>query len=414
MFSLRKLGAQKRLALVMVLAMCLSGVGPAFRPTVHAQGAPVGAGFVLDAGDLRFIFHAIEIAQDHAAGGTLLGPGPNQVNLFGTPNPQLPLGLRTVDGSFNNLVTTPDQHLFGASDLVFPRLTTPNFRPAEQGTSYTQKSGNVFDSQPRTISNLIVDQTANNPAAAAAAANPCGSGGFVCQGPQTTDPNTGTFFIPNITPDFGLSAPFNLMFTFFGQFFDHGLDLVNKGGSGFVIMPLKPDDPLFVPGSQTNFMVLTRATNQPGPDGILGTADDVQDGINQTTPWVDQNQTYTSHPSQQVFLRHYLNVNVAPDGQSAQLRSFQEGNMLDGGFCAPRTNGVPGEQICNIGDWADVKAQAATKLGIHLVDQDVFDAPLLLTDPYGHFKPGPNGFPQLVLPGNVLLEANPAANAGAG
>src|SRR6266705_4143691 len=284
MFSLRKLGAQKRLALAMVLAMCLSGVGPTFRPTVHAQAAPVGAGFVLDAGDLRFIFHAIEIAQYHAAGGTLLGPGPNQVNLFGTPNPQLPLGLRTVDGSFNNLVTAPDQHLFGASDLVFPRLTTPNFRPAEQGTSYTQKSGNVFDSQPRTISNLIVDQTANNPAAAAAAANPCGSGGFVCQGPQTQDPVTGTFFIPNITPDFGLSAPFNLMFTFFGQFFDHGLDLVNKSG-GTVIIPLKPDDPIIagpdhilgnaddIPVAQ-RFMAMARATNLPGPDGIMGTVDD--------------------------------------------------------------------------------------------------------------------------------------------
>src|SRR5437867_1100379 len=230
MFSLRKRGAQKRLALVMVLAMCLSGVGPAFRPTV-------------------------------------------------------------------------------------------------QGTSYTQKSGNVFDSQPRTISNLIVDQTANNPAASAAAANPCGSGGFVCQGPQTTDPDTGTFFIPNITPDFGLSAPFNLMFTFFGQFFDHGLDLVNKGGSGFVIMPLQRDDPLFVPGSQTNFMVLTRATNQPGPDGILGTADDVQDGINQTTPWVDQHQTYTSHPPHQVFLRQYVMSNVAPAGQPAQLRPLPDANM---------------------------------------------------------------------------------------
>src|SRR5437899_12708782 len=151
MFSLRTLGAQKRLALVMVLAMCLSGVGPTFQPRVHAQAAPVGAGFVLDAGDLRFIFHAIEIAQDHAVGGTLLGPGPNQVNLFGTPNPQLPLGLRTVDGSFNNLVQTPDQHLFGSADRLFPRKTAALFRPAEAGTSYAQKlAGNtVIDSQPR-------------------------------------------------------------------------------------------------------------------------------------------------------------------------------------------------------------------------------------------------------------------------
>ena len=42
----------------------------------------------------------------------------------------------------------------------------------------------------------------------------------------------------------GLSAPFNSWFTFFGQFFDHGLDLVDKGGNGTVFMPLQPDDPL--------------------------------------------------------------------------------------------------------------------------------------------------------------------------
>ena len=79
-----------------------------------------------------------------------------------------------------------------------------------------------------------------------------------------------------------------------------------------------------------------------------------------------------------------------------------------------RGTGIPGDNICDIGNWAEVKAQAATKLGIKLADQDVFDVPLILTDPYGHFKPGPHGFPQLVLPGNVLLEGNPAANAGTG
>ncbi len=66
--------------------------------------------------------------------------------------------------------------------------------------------------------------------------------------------------LPNIAPDEGLSAPFNSWFTLFGQFFDHGLDLVAKGGSGTVFIPLQPDDPLYDPASPTNFMVLTRAT----------------------------------------------------------------------------------------------------------------------------------------------------------
>src|SRR3954462_2173906 len=332
----------KRWAIATLVALLASPVGgPVFMPTATAQTvAPVGQGFVITAGDLRFIFDQILVAQDHAAGLPLLGPGPNQVH-----DPQLPVGLRTVDGTFNNLV--PNQidangvpaQFFGAADQLFPRRTTAVFRTAEQGTSYTQLSGNVFDSQPRTISNLIVDQTAKNPAAVAANFNPCGSGGFVCGGGGTADPVTGSLFIPNITPDFGLSAPFNLAFTFFGQFFDHGLDLVTKGG-GTVLMPLKADDPLFVPGSPNNFMVMTRATNQPGPDGILGTADDIQEAMNTTTPWVDQNQTYTSHPSHQVFLREYVMTGGRP---------LPDGKVLDGApeTCALRGTGIPGDRICN-------------------------------------------------------------------
>ena len=406
-FSCRRSRTAKRWAVAVALAMMLpTAGGPLFVPEVHAQTAPVGNGFSINAEDLRFIFKQIQVAQAHAAGGTLLGPGPFQVNGQGNPggNPQLPVGLRTVDGSFNNLVPVPDQHLFGAADQVFPRLTTPLFRPAEQGTSYAQKTLNnvVFDSQPRVISNLIVDQSPNNPAAVAAAANPCGSGGFVCSGASAPDPTTGALFIPNITPDFGLSAPFNLMFAFFGQFFDHGLDLVTKAG-GTVIIPLQPDDPLFVAGSNTNFMVMTRGQNQPGPDGILGTADDIQDGMNTTTPWVDQNQTYTSHPSHQVFLRSYVLTANGP---------VPDGKVLDNlDHCSPRGTGFVGDTICNIGTWADVKAQAASKLGIKLVDRDVFDVPLLLTDPYGHFKPGPHGFPQMVRPATCSSRAIPPAAA---
>jgi len=60
-------------------------------------------------------------------------------------------------------------------------------------------------------------------------------------------------------------------------------------------------------------MVETRATNMPGPDGILGTADDIHENENTTTPFVDQNQTYTSHPSHQAFLREYrLDANRHP------------------------------------------------------------------------------------------------------
>src|SRR3546814_2330430 len=112
--------------------------------------------------------------------------------------------------------------------------------------------------------------------------------------------------------------------TFFGQFFDHGLGLISKGGAGTIYVPLQPDDPLYVPGGHTNFMVLTRATqfDGPGADGVLGTADDTErESINVTTPFVDQNQTYTSHPSHQVFLREYVMVDGKP---------LATGRMLDG------------------------------------------------------------------------------------
>ena len=148
--------------------------------------------------------------------------------------------------------------------------------------------------------------------------------------PPTTSPTSRS---TTTAPDAGLSAPFNLWFVFFGQFFDHGLDLVQKGGSGTVFIPLQPDDPLITgpdgtPGTgddlppELQFMVLTRATNQPGPDGILGDdpttvgidegADDIHEHVNPTSPFVDQNQTYTSDPSHQVFLRAY-EFNAAGD-----------------------------------------------------------------------------------------------------
>ena len=51
-------------------------------------------------------------------------------------------------------------------------------------------------------------------------------------------------------------------------------------------------------------------------------------------------------------------------------------------------------------------------LGIRFVDTDMFDVPLILTDPYGHFKPGPaRGMPQMILTNGSLLRATPRAAA---
>ncbi|AYF85838.1 MULTISPECIES: peroxidase family protein [unclassified Pseudomonas] len=349
--------------------------------------------------DLEFILQQILISEAHAAGEDL--------SLL-LPNSQVPWGLRTVDGSFNHLVL--GQTEFGAADNLFPRLLDPVFRIADNGTTYSQTSGLVFDSQPRTISNLIVDQTANNPAAVEAngGAAPVLSPGL--DGIFGTPDDQEVFFIPNTTPDEGLSAPFNSWFTFFGQFFDHGLDLVSKGGSGTIFIQLQEDDPLFNPNSATNFLVLTRATNQPGADGVLGTEDDIHEHTNTTSPFVDQNQTYSSHPSHQVFLRAYV---TTADGPVTTGKLITNRDLVDGVF--GNGNDV---DLGGMATWATVKAQARDVLGINLTDADVGNIPLLATDPYGNFIKGANGYPQVVMSdgagGTFLVEGDPTANGGQG
>ena len=354
--------------------------------------------------DLEFILEQIRIAEAHSAGTPLTDL---------VDSPLLPFGLRTVDGSLNNIVEGREQ--WGASGEPFLRLTTPvwtnegddsiSFGGGAVTLSNTDYGstgapgpsglggGTVVDADPRIISNLIVDQTLDNPAAIAVALrmseNPpadllaaiqdiraahsavkaapgdataqsaldalLDSHGIVMDGPS--------ILIENRAPDEGLSSPYNSWFTLFGQFFDHGLDLVKKGGNGTVYIPLQPDDPLYNPNSpHTNFMALTRAT--------IG-----EDAANVTTPWVDQNQTYTSNPSHHVFLREY----ELRDGKPVATGKLLEGDR-------------------GLATWGDVKAQAREMLGIELTDADVFAVPMLRTDAYGKFIPDPvTGFAQVIV-----------------
>lgn len=423
--------------------------------------------------DLQFILDQIKIAEAHAGGQPLYGAG----GLIPTYN--LSWGLRTVDGTYNNLL----HPTWGSADQPFPEPLGTDYRPAD-GTPLDMDgpggapaiptapdynpSNNpgsiVVDGSVRTISNLIVDQTLDNPAAIMVALQRAGAAEgnelevalqikqeyqvvkpfledaeaahLVNTNAQRTlasaqqafdnDPSPANqtalddataaaaltqtasddadaalngarvdldamlddygvvmdgdnISLPNVAPDEGLSASFNSWFTLFGQFFDHGLDLVGKGGSGTVFVPLSPDDPLYNAASPTNFMVLTRATVLPGADGVMNTADDIRP-INSTTPFVDQNQTYTSHASHQVFLREY---EIGTDG-----KPHATGNLLNGA-----DGGLP--------TWGEVKAQAKAMLGIDLTDYHVGNLPLLATDPYGNFIPNATtGFAQVVMAGS--------------
>ncbi|NOU21654.1 MAG: heme peroxidase, partial [Methyloglobulus sp.] len=399
----------------MALVISMSNVG-----VEHSQAAintsPIGQGFTVTAADLAFILKQIKIAEHHAANttsatglcGALLGSGPNQIN-----SPLLSFGLRTVDGSCNNLQLS--QENYGASDQAFPRLTTPVFKPAENATafggpaasSYAQTTDTaVADSQPRMISNLIVDQTSTNPAAVFVAGHPARTQADPdVVVPCTTEPTTPggtdgipagcvpafqTLFIQNVTTDVGLSPPYNSLFTIFGQFFDHGLDKITNGGNGQVFVPLKADDPL-VAGpdhifgnaddlpANLRFMMLTRGTIKNDP--VTG----LRSAPNTDTPFVDQSQTYTSHSSHQVFLREYV-LNAGLPVATGKFLS-----ETDGG----------------IATWATVKIQVATKLGLQLVDVDVNNIPMVAADQYGNFIPGPNGLPQYVTTtGTGLVEGN--------
>ena len=343
--------------------------------------------------DLEFILAQIKIAEAHAAGQPLFGPGGL------VPAYNVSWGLRTVDGTYNNLL----HETWGAADQQFPTLMDP----VSAGRRHAIRSGRpgsgardadaltTTPSQQSQLAGRRLEpahhlQPARRPDAGQSGRDPDGAGSRRLGGrrwpislpsrpstrPSSPLPTPSTrpaswrrtpapprthsvtaiptrrrraeeqaaldaaadadaahaltvtaleearavrdaavepfgivmegdnVSLPNISPDGGLSASFNSWFTLFGQFFDHGLDLVNKGGSGTVFVPLQPDDPLYVPGSPTNFMVLTRATVSAGQDGVMGTADDVRP-VNTTTSFVDQNQTYTSHSSHQVFLRQY-------------------------------------------------------------------------------------------------------------
>jgi len=391
--------------------------------------------FVLTYLDLARILEQIKIAERHAAGESL-------TDIIGQSAALLPMGLRTVDGSFNHLL--PGDELTGAADGLFPRLLTPTYlnqadgetmsfgpgAPTLTNTNYAPLAGSVVDADPRIISNFVSDQTLNNVAALEAALLLAGSTNIagdmasitaafaVVKAATTTEERAtalaalepivqaagltisadGSIAIEARSPDIGLSPPNSGWMTLFGQFFDHGLDLVTKGGAGTVYMPLAADDPLIAGADQIfgtaddlpahlRFMALTRATQfeSAGADGILldnpdtlvnEAADNTFEAQNTTTPFIDQNQTYTSHASHQVFLREYT-LNTSGDAVST-------GRLL---------NGVNG----GIATWAEVKAQAKTMLGITLTDMDVHDVPLLATDPYGRFIPGPNGYAQVVV-----------------
>src|SRR5215218_3666263 len=105
------------------LVVQVAGITP-----TNAATAPVGQGFTVTQSDLKFILAQIKIAERHTRTltpaqpcSTLIGTGANQI-----ASPLVSKGLRTVDGSCNNLQA--GQETFGSADALFPRIADPTFR----------------------------------------------------------------------------------------------------------------------------------------------------------------------------------------------------------------------------------------------------------------------------------------------
>ena len=147
--------------------------------------------------------------------------------------------------------------------------------------------------------------------------------------------------------------------TLFGQFFSHGLDLIDKGGntingvSAKVYIPLSPTDPLYNSATGATSLSISRATvanplaagadgmfrtaddiQSPGKDGIYGTADDIigptdPTYINHTSPYIDQSQTYGSDDTTTNLLRQWV-LNPVTNKYTPGMYLFDGTTLVNG------------------------------------------------------------------------------------
>ncbi len=138
------------------------------------------------------------------------------------------------------------------------------------------------------------------------------------------NPNSGEYFIGSENPGV---APVNSWFGIFGQFFDHGLDLIGKGGQGTKItISLAATDPLYgalgPDGQPVTKITVGRAT-VAGAD-----ANGDPNYVNHTSPFIDQSQTYGSVDQITQLLRKW----VSTDGDvtyHAGMELFDGATLVD-------------------------------------------------------------------------------------
>ena len=109
---------RKGLAAIAAAVLGLTGAMAVHSPAVAVTDE--NPEFRLNKADLDFILRQIQISESHAAGNPLLCESPSDTSWTCVPDPKLAYGLRTVDGSYNNLM--PNQSTYGAAGEKFPRL----------------------------------------------------------------------------------------------------------------------------------------------------------------------------------------------------------------------------------------------------------------------------------------------------
>lgn len=251
-----------------------------------------------------------------------------------------PIGLRNVSGEFNNL--TQDGHQWGAFNQTFIRLThadyshyvhqnlsnaalnnphfaVPNGSALQEDSSslYANPDASLVDYTPRMISQTVVSggvtfatdanghilhtTAADGVAGVAIVSDPglLGDLGEV----DTSAPGSGQYFIRNQNTVSGDPSTTG-WFTLFGQFFDHGLDFIDKPNQNATItIPLAPNDPLYGAMGPDGQPVYSIKVHRASTD-----SSDAQGPVykNLDSPYIDQNQTYGSNDAVTQLLRKWV------------------------------------------------------------------------------------------------------------
>ncbi|GEM_PF-1544604 len=202
------------------------------------------------------------------------------------------------------------------------------------------------------------------------------------------NPNNGEFFIESQNPGV---APTNGFFAIFGQFFDHGLDFIAKGGAGQnlkVTIPLAQDDPLYgvigQDGQPTYSITITRALIDSYENGVA-------QYINHTSPFIDQSQTYGSIDQMTDILREWV---VDPNSGD-----FIAGaRLLDGEQNVAWTDGFGNQTTATLPTLNELRAHVEATGRDSLTWEDVLN--LRNRDDAGHISSGNSGHA-------LLLDMNP-------